>query len=460
MAATLLIALLLFPISLAALPQQTVDLYKLEKGQHVISINFVYTAPFSPANIITSHYFPLPFLHFATNTNFSAYEVHLVQGRWDPFVKQFFSNISADDQAKKSFKYALNISTYDGGLSFKAITSELPKIINFLGGFLCSGTDRVVKNMVPLKTHRGQEFFSADPMNYLCYDNMVHLFDLLKQQNPGILEILNKNAFGLSGYTQLDLAQEKTATHNVLSVRITFMANFETMLQNRLQITPTTRENIELRRFSGQTHKFIRERIDKSVLLSDYVTQMKPVKPLFEPLIINRYLTGVDHELYVTYVSIIRNTGTQKIALHFQENLPHFLRPYFHTLSVEVNGAALYGKSPFTPRSISYNSKSDCYVDLGLIELNPDDEVKITLQIEKLLLPFEEYTHDSSRGFDIPSMIFEYADQDGWHETYVPSIVLMLPQPDFSMPFNVHALYCVVIGVMFKLYLTIIDSLS
>ena len=142
--------------------------------------------------------------------------------------------------------------------------------------------------------------------------------------------------------------------------------------------------------------------------------------------------------------------------------MPHFLKPYFQSLELYRNGVLVKHGISFKPLSISYNERSDCYFDLGLIEVGSNETVKITLQIEKLLLPFEEYPHDSSRGFDLPQMVYYYKfdDDEIWKETYVNSIVLMLPQPDFSMPFNVHALYCVLFGIMMKLYLSIIGNLS
>eukprot|EP00829_Urostomides_striatus_P006349 TRINITY_DN16912_c0_g1_i1.p3 TRINITY_DN16912_c0_g1~~TRINITY_DN16912_c0_g1_i1.p3 ORF type:complete len:103 (-),score=48.79 TRINITY_DN16912_c0_g1_i1:14-298(-) len=74
--------------------------------------------------------FPLPCRHFALNTNVSFYELHLVQGRWEEQIKQYFAGGNEVSHKEKSFKSSLGFQTYDSGLLFKACllyTSPSPR---------------------------------------------------------------------------------------------------------------------------------------------------------------------------------------------------------------------------------------------------------------------------------------------------------------------------------------------
>ncbi len=470
-------ALLLVFAAASDSARQTASLFKLEKNNFLMTLEYQYVAALSATpNMVSSRVFPIPFLHLAHTTNFSFYEAHLVQGRWDDYVKRLLPGglDTPSGRPAPAFKSAFGFPSYDGGLTFKASEGgETQKLVGFLGGFLCSGTDRLVKNMFSLRIgDTTAVVYSADPMNYICYDNMVHLFDLLRRQHSfrSVAETIPKSCVGQSPYTQLDLAQTKNATHTSLSLRITIVSTIETMRLNSMRLVPIRAggdDVSELRVYHGSMQNFTVVRIgegnETEELISEWAEPLmkeSAVRPIKDPLLVRRQLTGVDHELYSTYVASVHNAGESRVEFRFQEYLPHFLKPYFHSLELWRNGQLV--TKHYRPALVSYNSKSDCYFDLGVIELAPGEEIQVRMQLEKMLLPFEEYPHDSSRGFDLPQTVFFYRTEEDteWRETYVASTVLVLPQPDFSMPFNVHALYCVICGILFKLYLTIINGLA
>ena len=66
-----------------------------------------------------------------------------------------------------------------------------------------------------------------------------------------------------------------------------------------------------------------------------------------------------------------------------------------------------------------------------------------------MLRNFEEYPNDVARGFNIPHMPVYYKTQNDWSKTSSPSILIMTPEPDFSMPFNVNAVTHVIFGDLF-----------
>eukprot|EP01022_Parablepharisma_sp_SALTPOND_P032973 TRINITY_DN87979_c1_g1_i1.p1 TRINITY_DN87979_c1_g1~~TRINITY_DN87979_c1_g1_i1.p1 ORF type:complete len:616 (-),score=19.50 TRINITY_DN87979_c1_g1_i1:1028-2875(-) len=443
--------------------QHTVHLYKLERNAFLVSHEFAFATTIS-SDVLYAQNFPMAFLYFAAHTNFTEYSAHLVQGRWEDYMKPYFLQGLDEPFVRFSLKSALGFDTFDGGLTFSAsLPLDLNKVVNFLNGFLCSGTDRLMKNLVTLKNPSGPISYGADPMNYLCYDNLVHLLDILNpSQKDQVARMLDKQVFGQSPYTQLDISQKKTDSHIDLNIRISFIVSYDQSVKENIQIFPMLEASqVFVKLYHSNPAMYLSYNTTEDIPLSELLAKLQetaPISPYFEPISIRRHITSVDHELHAKYVVVIQNNnGKEKGKVWVQEFLPHFLRPYFHTLVLAKTNSA-----HIVPLNVTYNEKSDCYFDLGVFELLPNESIKITMEIEKLLLPFEEYPHDSSRGFDIPQMMFLYKmdNEAEWHKTYVPSIVLMLPQPDFSMPFNVHALYCVLVGIMFKIYLNIIDTLS
>ena len=67
---------------------------------------------------------------------------------------------------------------------------------------------------------------------------------------------------------------------------------------------------------------------------------------------------------------------------------------------------------------------------------------------------FEKYPNDPARGENIPQMpIYFKESDDTWKMTTSASLLLNIPEPDFSMPFNVMAATNSMLGVfMINMY--------
>ena len=460
---TFLFTFLLCTIFCLETSDHIINLYTLDKDAYMLSNEFI----FETNGDLYNENFPLPFIHFATHTNFTEYSVHLVQGRWDDYIKPYFPYGLDEAIIRSSFKSALGFNTFDGGLTFIGeLPMDINKTINFIGGFICSGIDRLLRNLVELKaplknSADGKVYYSADPMNYLCFDNLLKFLDLIcLTQKEELFKMIDKRIFGLSPYTQFDIYHSKTDTSTRLKVRISFIIPEQNLTS--IMIVPLIPfKSSLLRVYHTDSIQFKPLSISKATKLKTIVEpKLEPVIADLEPLLIRRHLTGIDHELYIQYFLTIQNQENYNVKIKVQEFIPYFLKPYFHTLKI-VYGDDINKAQTFVPLEVIFNEKSDCYLNFGEFTLSAKQELRIVMNLEKTLLPFEQYPHDSSRGFDLPQMIFYYKeDTNGtWKITYVPSIVLMLPQPDFSMPFNAHAISAVLVGIMYKLYVTIMDNL-
>jgi hypothetical protein len=86
------------------------------------------------------------------------------------------------------------------------------------------------------------------------------------------------------------------------------------------------------------------------------------------------------------------------------------------------------------------------------VVLPPTGSAVITLPFTKVLLGFEEYPNDPHRGVDIPSFPLTVTSLDTNTEVLQvsgPRLLVMTPEPDFSMPFNV---ICIVGGIFSFLF--------
>jgi len=88
----------------------------------------------------------------------------------------------------------------------------------------------------------------------------------------------------------------------------------------------------------------------------------------------------------------------------------------------------------------------------------PASTVTISYDFEKAILRYTEYPPDANRGFDIASAVVRIHSQGAAHPSYLrtTNLLLPLPTPDFSMPYNVIILTSTVIALAFGSIFTIL----
>ena len=204
--------------------------------------------------------------------------------------------------------------------------------------------------------------------------------------------------------------------------------------------------------------------------------------PPHPPLYAERTFTGYGQERGGVQ-TVLKNPSPDK-PIHFVylESLPWFMKPYLHTLSARLN------PPPTHPSNIVHNQQKtlnpsnfikDTYYRPALdrargthleirILVPQNSTVVLTYDFEKAILRYTEYPPDANRGFDVaPAIIgiLQGGDGDGdrHHGRDQPhsnaikvtsylrttSLLLYLPTPDFSMPYNVIILTSTVIALAF-----------
>ncbi|GAB7363461.1 hypothetical protein MBLNU230_g3733t1 [Neophaeotheca triangularis] len=166
------------------------------------------------------------------------------------------------------------------------------------------------------------------------------------------------------------------------------------------------------------------------------------------PLHASRQITGYGQERGGMH-STLRNPHPYPQHIIFLESLPWFLRPYIHTL--QIHGGGTIEKMFYTP---ALDRRRGTQLELQL-HIPAHSAVELTYDFEKAVLRYTEYPPDANRGFDVAPAVIRVLPRDNddtaSESEYLrtASLLLPLPTPDFSMPYNVIILTSTVIALGF-----------
>ena len=180
------------------------------------------------------------------------------------------------------------------------------------------------------------------------------------------------------------------------------------------------------------------------------------------PLTATRHLSGSGQASGVLSTVLVNHTPKPQTLVYF-ESLPWFLRPYLHTLrltnpttSREVHPDKMF----YTPALDRIRGTS---LEL-LLTIPAHSKVELEMEFEKAGLRYTEYPPDANRGFDVPGAVIRVLQhpwmpevggpkrsevEDGDYYLRTPNLLLVLPTPDFSMPYNVIILTSTVVALGF-----------
>jgi phosphatidylinositol glycan class T len=150
--------------------------------------------------------------------------------------------------------------------------------------------------------------------------------------------------------------------------------------------------------------------------------------------------------------TILRNPSPDaEVEFVYMESLPWFMRVYLHTLKAQISGGNSEQQQPELIKDVYYRPAVDrsrgSQLELRMV-LPPSSTVFLTYDFEKSILRYTEYPPDANRGFDVAGAIITTLRP---RTTYArtTSLLLNLPTPDFSMPYNVIILTSTTIALAF-----------
>ncbi|KAF2802469.1 GPI transamidase-like protein component Gpi16 [Mytilinidion resinicola] len=152
--------------------------------------------------------------------------------------------------------------------------------------------------------------------------------------------------------------------------------------------------------------------------------------------------------------AVITNPSDYPVSLIYLESLPWFMKPYLHTLRASIPGApASTNPIKETYYRPAVDRHRGTHLEL-LLEIPAHSSLILTYDFEKAILRYTEYPPDANRGFDVAPAVIRLLPSDGNPNAppvflRTTSLLLPLPTPDFSMPYNVIILTSTVMALGF-----------
>lgn len=167
-----------------------------------------------------------------------------------------------------------------------------------------------------------------------------------------------------------------------------------------------------------------------------------PAKPA--PVLVSRSLTGYSQDRGGVRVKF-KNISKEPVSLVYSETLPWFMRVYLHTLV--MSGSGKVTNQWYRP---AIDRVRPGHLDLE-VTVPAGGDFSFTYDFDKSLLLYAEYPPDANHGFSIEPAVVRVMGPDGdlVYQMRTASLLLTLPTPDFSMPYNVIILTCTVMSLAF-----------
>ncbi|KAI0173460.1 Gpi16 subunit, GPI transamidase component [Hypoxylon sp. FL1284] len=180
---------------------------------------------------------------------------------------------------------------------------------------------------------------------------------------------------------------------------------------------------------------------DAARIPTDIVT---PETPL---LYAERSFTGHGYERGGVRTILTNPSPDTEVEFVYMESLPWFMRIYLHTLKTHIEGGLR--SSGDVIEEVYYRPALDrvrgTQLEVRML-IPPASTVFLTYDFEKSILRYTEYPPDANRGFDVAAAVITIlpstspnapAERQRTSNLRTTTLLLSLPTPDFSMPYNV-----------------------
>ncbi|KAJ8654354.1 hypothetical protein O0I10_009922 [Lichtheimia ornata] len=168
----------------------------------------------------------------------------------------------------------------------------------------------------------------------------------------------------------------------------------------------------------------------------------------------HRYLTGHGQERGGIQVTL-QNRHDAPMPIVYYDSIPWFLKLYLHTLDIQVVGDNNNPQNDIVEQMLyqpAVDRARPSMLECKLL-LPARSTVTLSMDLDKVFLKYTEHRPDANRGFDIgPAVITAPILDEVDNRTmriYTDTLLVSLPTPDFSMPYNVITLTCTVIALFF-----------
>ena len=184
-----------------------------------------------------------------------------------------------------------------------------------------------------------------------------------------------------------------------------------------------------------------------------------PLEPIQPMIYAERYFTGYGQERGGLKITIHNRNKISAMPVIYYDSIPWYLKLYLHTLKVDIinddslNSTDIIQQMYYQP-AIDRGRPTTLECELLL---PADSVITLSMDFEKVFLKYTEHRPDANRGFDVGSAVITawIPEEHGLvlsgepQRIYTDTLLVSLPTPDFSMPYNVITLTCTVIALFF-----------
>merc|ERR1719204_1769 len=190
-----------------------------------------------------------------------------------------------------------------------------------------------------------------------------------------------------------------------------------------------------------------------------------------------RHVTGNGQHLGGV-ATIVENAGDRDAMVVLMETIPSFLRTFYHTISLKIISKDSYTTSiSLSPHYLSYFPSKDnerpTLMEIAFT-VSAKSAVKISYEFERAFLQWTAYPPDANHGFYVASSVLTAVLLNGGQvpspsitsssalsslfddhaksfpvRIYTDPLLVIMPTPDFSMPYNVICLVSTAVAIAF-----------
>ncbi|XJO77710.1 hypothetical protein BDV3_002252 [Batrachochytrium dendrobatidis] len=182
--------------------------------------------------------------------------------------------------------------------------------------------------------------------------------------------------------------------------------------------------------------------------------------PKLAPIQTHRYLSGVGQE-HGGVVIVFINDLDVPMAATYMDSIPWIIKLFMHTFKVELENPS--SNISDIIRQTYYQPAIDRIrpnvLELDLV-LGPKSKTTLTFDFDYTFLKYTEHHPDANHGFELGFGVLtlfpdsgltldKHHSQSDQRRIYTESLLVRLPTPDFSMPYNVITLTCTLFALFF-----------
>ncbi|KAF4738961.1 Subunit of the glycosylphosphatidylinositol transamidase complex-like protein [Perkinsus olseni] len=179
-----------------------------------------------------------------------------------------------------------------------------------------------------------------------------------------------------------------------------------------------------------------------------------------QPVVVDRSLLrddssstgeGYPDRLRMVYLLNVRNRANETAAVAVFDQLPFFLRPLWYSGGRQILNSSVAQALDMDMIAIK---PTDHWKEPTLfrveVKLGPGEEWQMRVPVLKSHIHTKSYSYACEKGFDVEAAMYEVRMTNRSYRGFTNGLLVMLPMPDFSMPFNVIALSTTVLTIFFS----------